>query len=272
MYYLATMCPLNISVHMHFAYIKEYNIKAFICNLLLKAVCICLLKLCIMKQIRLTESCKSRASSFIPSHLKVIGWPEASTPGPNVLLDILFPVHKHSHQNEDVNIGAPFISDSINWFKCPKYQNDPGWSHRVQLIFSSVLLWWSCSALRCLRDLAALKVSYLIDCLWAEVHSMLPRVWIQSAGHTRRRSHVAVVFVSCQVVHECSLWCQSLGYLYLIKGCSSCLYYKENSFPVLIIKDLWEGILKSYIIPFLFKLQIHSFIHLPHIITNSWIL
>lgn len=130
---------------------------------------------------------------------------------PSVLLDILLSIHKHSHQNEDVNIGAPFISDSINWFKCPKYQNDPGWSHRVQLIFSSVLLWWSSSALRCLRDLAALKVSYLIDCLWAEVHSILPRVWIQSAAYTRRGSHVAVVFVSCQVVHEFSLWCQSLG-------------------------------------------------------------
>lgn len=59
---------------------------------------------------------------------------------PSVVLDILPPSHKHSHQNQDVNIGAPFTSDSINWFKCPKYQKDPGWSHMVQLIFSSLLL------------------------------------------------------------------------------------------------------------------------------------
>lgn len=32
---------------------------------------------------------------------------------PSILLDILLSIHKHSHQNEEVNTGTSFISDPI---------------------------------------------------------------------------------------------------------------------------------------------------------------
>lgn len=58
-----------------------------------------------------------------------------------------------------------------------------GWSPRcVNFLFRLFYAGEGPSTFLDLCDLVALKVSYLVDCLWAEAHLIFPRNWIQSAA------------------------------------------------------------------------------------------